>query len=84
METSTDNAAVERQVLDLCQAELASLRTTHPDWYVFLDDVDPDICSRTDLVELMNTAPTPGARQYLFGKFTMRIAISLITGRPFD
>jgi hypothetical protein len=84
MSTPTEYEVLERQVLDSCQRELGSLRNTHPDWYAYLDDVDPDICDRAELVQLMNSAPTSAARHYLFGKFTMRIAISSITGRPFE
>ncbi len=83
MNTMTEVDAMEQRALAQCCSELSSLKTTHPNWYAELDDVDPDICPRSDLVELMNTAPTPAARGYLLGKFTMRIAVSTITGRPF-
>lgn len=81
--TNLNEEARERQVLDMCLRELGSLRTAAPSFYMQLDDTDPDICTRAELVDLMHAAPTASARQYLFGKFTMRIAIGLATGRPF-
>lgn len=85
---STNEQAVDTSnhgaLLDRCQAELEQIRDTHPDWFAYFEDRDPDICSRAEMMELIDTAPTVAARQFLFGKYSLRLTISMITGRPWN
>ena len=64
------------------KADLESIGVTHPEWFAAFEDSDPDICQVSDLIELLDTAPTDTARGFLAGKLLMREAIALITGRP--
>jgi hypothetical protein len=64
-------------------AEINRLKDTNPDFFAFLDDVDPDTASRSDLVDLMASAPNEKIAFYLFGKYSMRLMMAAITGREF-
>jgi hypothetical protein len=63
--------------------EILQVRESHPDWFYYFEDVDPDLCSREELIELMRTAPTPATRHFLHGKFTWRVRIAAYLGREF-
>lgn len=62
---------------------IEGLRDTHPEFFAYLEDVDPDTAPRAELVDLMNSAPNEQVKFYLFGKFTMRLVIASVTGREF-
>lgn len=48
-----------------------------------MEFVDPDICSSSQLLDLMANAPDDLALGFLIGKLTLRQQIAEITGRPF-
>lgn len=64
-------------------AEIQKLRDSHPDYFAWFEDVDPDTASRSDLTDLMVSAPTEQVKFFLFGKFSMRLMIATVTGREF-
>lgn len=78
-----DTFKEEARLMAMCDQELAPIRSQFPDWWAYFEDLDPDICDRADLFELIATAPTPLVRQYLHGKLSLRMAIAQITGRAF-
>ena len=61
-----------------------SLRDTHPDWFFYLEDVDPDRASREEMMDLMRTAPTLEAKFFIFGTLTMRIQNARLFGMDRD
>lgn len=65
-----------------CHSALLKLQDESPEWYASFEDCDPDLCPKDELMTLMDTAPTMEARMFLYGKLTLRQAISAITGRP--
>ena len=65
-----------------CHASLLKLQDESPEWYAAFEDCDPDLCPKDELMQLMDSAPTMEARMFLYGKLTLRQAISAITGRP--
>jgi hypothetical protein len=65
-----------------CHAALLKLQDESPEWFAAFEDCDPDLCPKGELMTLMDTAPTMEARMFLYGKLTLRQAISEITGRP--
>ena len=80
---STSTPKDERLVNALFE-EIAKLRDTHPDFFAYMEDVDPDTAPRAELLDMISSAPTPLVRGYLFGKFTFRLnMLENVTGRPF-
>ena len=67
-----------------CNVSMESLRAQHPDWYEQMDDVAVDSAPRADIVELLHSAPNEFARGFIYGKFTMRMELAAVTGRPFE
>jgi hypothetical protein len=57
------------------------LARQHPDWFARLDAIDPDLASREDLEQMIETAPTVFLAGYLYGKLTMRVQLDAITRR---
>lgn len=64
-------------------ADIASLKDTHPDYFAYFDDVDPDTATREELLDLMTSAPNERVKYFLFGKYSMRLTIASVTGREF-
>ncbi|MEJ6001054.1 hypothetical protein [Paucibacter soli] len=87
MNTMTATAAAacahEMQIVQEALTELQTLATTEPKFYARLDDTDLDSCPRGELVSLLADAPNAAARQYVFSKYTSRVALASIAGRPF-
>jgi hypothetical protein len=75
----THQTAVVNQLLD----SLISLRSTHADYSAALDDTDPDFSTRSELLSLIEAAPTPEIKYFLFGKLTSRISLAAMNGRRF-
>lgn len=73
----------ERIAVSQCSSLFNELRKEHPEWFALYDETDPDTCSRAELVDLMASAPTPFSKGVVYGKYSMRLAIEAITGRPF-
>lgn len=80
---AADALAGENVVLELMD-DLKRIRDSDPSWWAMFEDMDADTCSRSDLLELINTAPSSDAKFFLLGKWTMRTTIAGITGREFN
>lgn len=61
-----------------------ALKDTHPDWYFYFEDLDPDLASRRELIDLIESAPNEAARFYIFGKLTMRMQLARLFGADKD
>lgn len=81
--TPVSESTLEARVVSDLLGQLQQLRESAPDWYAYFEDVDADICSREQLLDLINSAPNDAAKFFLLGKYTMRLAIASITGREF-
>lgn len=77
------STTTEELVVQACFSQIQSLRDTHPEYFAYFEDVDPDVASRADLLDLIASAPTDAVKFFLLGKFTMRMAIAAVTGREF-
>jgi hypothetical protein len=64
-------------------SEIETLKETHPEFFAYFEDVDPDTAPRAELVDLMASAPNDQVKFFLFGKFTMRLTLAAVTGREF-
>lgn len=73
----------EAVVLELIHAEHARVLAEHPHFNEWIEDIDPYVCSRLELVSAMKTGPNIAIRQYLYGVFVFRQNVSLINGRSF-
>lgn len=75
--------ANEAKVLELMLREKERLTLEHPEFADHLEDIDPTICPRLDLINAMRRAPTPAVRMYLLGVHDVRLAFNQISGRSF-
>lgn len=74
----------EAKVLELCQLENSRSLADHADFEDRMNNVDPLVCRRLELVDLMRNAPNPEQRQYLLAIYQFRQSINLIAGRSFS
>jgi hypothetical protein len=65
------------------QDEIRMVRENHPQWFEFYEDHDPDICDRATLLRLIETAPTTYIKGFCMGKLSLRVQLSMISGRSF-
>ncbi|MFC5511065.1 hypothetical protein ACFPOU_07990 [Massilia jejuensis] len=76
-------AGDEAQVIELCQLEHERVLLQHPEFAEWIEDIDPYICPRLELVDAMRRAPNGYVRQYLYSIFSFRQSINLVAGRSF-
>ena len=74
---------LEPYIVNSAATELAKTAKIDAAWWRVYEQTETDICARSELLSLIETAPTPIARGVLFGKWLMRIEIENITGRRF-
>lgn len=77
----TTQSDYEDSILKTMFAEIEGLRETHPEYFAYFEDVDPDTAPRAELVDLMASAPNAQVKYFLFGKYTARLAQATATGR---
>lgn len=68
---------------EMAMEKLRSESLAHDGWFASLDLIDPDTCTKDELLEILASAPSPFTRGYLYGKVTMRVEMSALTGRHF-
>lgn len=73
----------EAKVIELCQSEHERVLLQHPEFADWIEDIDPYICPRLELVDALRRAPNGFVRQYLFSIFAFRQSINLVAGRSF-
>lgn len=83
-EASSSANVQEREAIDRCDQKMLELSSKFPDWYELYDETLPDNAPREEVVELLRTAPNDFAMGLLYGKFTMRLELEAMTGRPFQ
>lgn len=77
--TSADESAL----IELCALEHARALLEHPDFSDWIEDIDPFVCRRADLVDAMRKAPNGLVRQHLYAIWVFRKDVALLTGRSF-
>jgi hypothetical protein len=75
---------LEPYIINSAATELAKTAQVDAFWWNEYERTETDICSRAELLNLLQTAPTPMARGVVFGKWLMRVEIENVTGRPFN
>lgn len=77
------SALLEQEAMARCDRRMQELMAQFPAWFELYDDTLPDNAPRDEVVELMSSAPSDFALGLLYGKFTMRLELETMTGRPF-
>ncbi|EJL76621.1 hypothetical protein AB4142_05885 [Variovorax sp. 2RAF20] len=78
------DTANEAAGMALVEQKWDEIRREHPAWYARYDDLMPDTtANRSEMAELWATAPTPWAAALIYGKFGLRLEISVHAGMPF-
>ena len=83
-ENSSASALLEQEAMQRCDRKMQELSVQFPAWFELYDETLPDNAPREEVVELMRSAPSDFAMGLLFGKFTMRLELETMTGRPFQ
>ena len=76
-------AGDEAKVIELCQVEHDRVLLEHPEFAEWIQDIDPYICPRQELIDALRKSPNGFIRQYLFSIFAFRQSINLVAGRSF-
>jgi hypothetical protein len=76
------NAVYHPEIIGQCKLELAQLLLPRPDFSDLLDDLDPHVCSRADLVAAIDAAPRE-LRLYLYAIYEVRVMLALTIGTKF-
>jgi hypothetical protein len=74
----------EAMVIELCRTEHEMVLLQHPEFAERIEDIDPFVCRRLDLVDAIRKAPNGFVRQYLYSIYVFRQSINLVSGRSFS
>lgn len=75
--------AADRKYLEDLQQKMDVVKGDHPGWYADFEDIDPFVADRSDVEQLLRTAPTDWAVGYVSGILAVRQQLALVTGRGF-
>lgn len=76
-------AVYHPEIINQCKLELAQLLQPRPEFSDLIDDLDPHVCSRADLVAAIAAAPSPELRLYLYATYEFRAILALTIGAKF-
>ena len=74
----------ETAILARAHAQWQALRASDPEYFAYMEDANPMLARREELLDLMDRAPSEPVFMYLFANFSMRLEIAAITGREFQ
>jgi hypothetical protein len=77
------NAVYHHDIINQCRSELAQLLQPRPEFSDLIDDLDPHVCSRADLVAAIEAAPVAELRMYLYAVYEFREMLMLSIGAKF-
>lgn len=83
-DTSKPEASREQAILARAHAQWMALRASDPEYFAYMEDANPMLARRAELLDLMDRAPSESVFMYLFANFSMRLEIAAITGREFS
>lgn len=78
-----DGPAPGSKSLTAVYVSLERLTESHPDWFARFEDSDLMTMPASELVELLDSAPSYEARGYMAGILSARMHMCLVGGRPF-
>lgn len=73
----------QSDIIDRCEIELAALFLPRPELSDLIEDLDPQVCSRADLVAAMEVAPSRELRLYLYAVYQFREMLAMAIGVKF-
>ena len=71
------------QLIDDVTKKLDEVRETPPAWHADYEDIDPFVASRSDVEQLLDTAPDEFCKGLITGILMMRQTIAAVTNREF-
>ena len=74
----------EQMIVSRAHAQWQALRQSDPEFFAYMEDANPMLARRSELLDLMDRAPSESVFMYLFANFSMRLEIAAITGREFS
>jgi len=76
-------SATEAQIIRHLSSRLDAELDQFPEFAALLEDTDEFVCTRSELLEALRSAPTVNIQIHLFSIYQFREHISMITGRSF-
>lgn len=80
----SDSFVESKELIHRINNRMLALSETFQEWFEALDFIDPDFCSRSELEEMILTAPIAFLEGVMFGKLSTRIQMAASTGKRFD
>lgn len=74
----------EAEVVGRCTQAMEAAMSADPVWANALDATDILVCPRDELIALLRSAPNAFAAGMIYGVFTMRQEVAMMTERPFE
>ena len=74
----------EIELLNGCKYTLDQIAQSHPEWFADFEDRMPDFAPRSQVLDLLERAPTEFARGLMYGKLLARVEIAQVSGVPFE
>lgn len=86
MSNTPQDGSIPQDAATIAQYQklLAESAEAHADYHAWMDSMDPYTASRSDMIDLMESAPSPVVKGMLWGIFTMRIQMAAVTGRAYE
>jgi hypothetical protein len=73
----------QSDIIERCEIELAALLLPRPEFSDLIEDLDPHVCARVDLVAAIEVAPSRELRLYLYAVYQFREMLALAVGAKF-
>jgi hypothetical protein len=73
----------QSDIIERCEIELAALLLPRQEFSDLIEDLDPHVCARVDLIAAIEVAPSRELRLYLYGVYQFREMLALAVGAKF-
>ena len=74
----------ELAIFGRSQEIMAALQRSHPTYFAYMDDANPMLARRSEILDLMEKAPNDAIFMYLVANFNLRLELAAVTGREFE
>ena len=78
-----DAEVFEMNIIERCEIELTALLQPRSPFSDLIEDIDPHVCSRTELIAAIEAAPSRELRLYLYGVYQLRETLALAIAAKF-
>lgn len=73
----------QSDIITRCEIELNALLEPRPGFSDLIEDIDPHVCTRADLLAAIEAAPTRELRLYLYAVYQFREVLALAINTKF-